>query len=177
MSRKVRKIERRLVLPDNKYHSVYVSKFINYLMQEGKKSTAEEIFYSAMHDLVEYIVTNKHQDYQAHLVKAHESEEKSELVNFVFLDILNRLRPMARLKSKRIGGANYQVPIEISKDTSLKIAMKALIAVARKKSGKPMAKRLFGEFLNVINKEGDAVKQKLEMEKRIESSRAFAHYV
>jgi small subunit ribosomal protein S7 len=106
-----------------------------------------------------------------------DEEKKRNFVNSLFIEILNAIRPVARLKSKRIGGANYQVPIEITRDTSLKIAMKTIIEVSRKKSGKPMAQRLFAEFLNVLNKEGDAIKQKNEMEKRIESSKAFAHFV
>lgn len=173
-----KKSTKRVILPDNIYNSVHISTFINYLMQDGKKSIAEEIFYSAISDLSEYVIQNKISDYEAQIsIALREEEKKKDLVNFVFLDILDKLRPVARLKSKRVGGANYQVPIEISRDTSFKIAMKMLIGVARKKSGKPMSKRLFGEFLNVINKEGEAVKAKNEMEKRIESSKAFAHYV
>jgi small subunit ribosomal protein S7 len=176
MSRKARKLERRLVLPDHTYQSVYVSKFINYLMVEGKKSIAETIFYSAMDDLVENRVREDKSLENAKEILT-DVERKRSFVNSLFIEILNTIRPVARLKSKRIGGANYQVPIEITRDTSLKIAMKTIIEVARKKSGKPMAQRLFAEFLNVLNKEGDAIKQKNEMEKRIESSKAFAHFV
>ncbi len=171
-----RKIERRLILPDYVYQSVYVSKFINYLMVEGKKSTAETIFYSAMEDLIE---NRLREDKTIENGKEilNDAERKRNFANSLFLEILNTVRPMARLKSKRIGGANYQVPVEITKDTSLKIAMKMMIEVARKKSGKPMAQRLLAEFLNIINKEGEVIKQKNEMEKRIESSKAFAHFV
>lgn len=176
MSRKARKIERRLVLPDHVYHSVYVSKFINYLMVEGKKSTAEEIFYNAMHALVENRLNEDKSIENAVDIKTDESKKK-DFANFMFIEILNKIRPVARLKSKRIGGANYQVPVEITKDTSFKIAMKSLINIARKKSGKPMHQRLYGEFLNILNKEGEAIKQKNEMDKRIESSKAFAHFV
>jgi small subunit ribosomal protein S7 len=176
MSRKARKIERRLILPDHTYQNVYISKFINYLMVEGKKSIAEEIFYSAMDELVENR-TREDKNLENAKEILSDVERKRSFVNSIFLEILNSIRPIARLKSKRIGGANYQVPVEITKETSIKIAMKSLIEVARKKSGKPIAKRLFAEFVNVLNKEGDAIKQKNEMEKRIESSKAFAHFV
>lgn len=176
MSRKVRKIERRLTLPDHVYHSVYIAKFINYLMESGKRSIAEEIFYSAMDELAENRLREDRSIEGASDIKLDPEKKKNFAVG-LFLDILNKLKPIARLKSKRVGGANYQVPVEITKDTSLKIAMKMLISVARKKSGKPMAKRLFGEFLNVLNREGEAIKQKNEMDKRIESSKAFAHFV
>lgn len=176
MSRKARKIDRRLVLPDHTYQSVLISKFINYLMIEGKKSIAEEIFYSAMDDLViNRVKEDKTIENGAEILE--NIERKRQFVISTFLHILNSIRPLARLKSKRIGGANYQVPIEITKEASLKIAMKMIINIARKKSGKPMYKRLLSEFLNVINKEGEVIKQKNEIEKRIESSKAFAHFV
>lgn len=176
MSRKVRKIQRRLILPDYIYHDTYVSKFINYLMEEGKKSVAEKIFYSAMEDFVSHkIKEDKTIENVAEITS--DPKKRSEFAVSAFFDILNRLRPAARLKSKRIGGANYQVPVEITKETSFKIAMKMVIDVARKKSGKPMSKRLFAEFVNVLNKEGEAIKQRNEMEKRIEASKAFAHFV
>ena len=176
MSRKARKVERRLILPDHTYQSIYVSKFINYLMVEGKKSIAEEIFYSAMDDLVENrLREDKTIENPKEIMQ--DAEKKRNLVNSLFLQILNSIRPVARLKSKRIGGANYQVPVEITRETSLKMAMKMVIEIARKKSGKPMSKRLLGEFLSIINKEGEVIKQKNEMEKRIESSKAFAHFV
>ena len=176
MSRKARKVERRLILPDHTYQSVYVSKFINYLMVEGKKSIAEEIFYSAMDDFVENrLREDKTIENPKEIMQ--DAEKKRNFVNSLFLQVLNSIRPLARLKSKRIGGANYQVPVEITRETSLKIAMKMVIETARKKSGKPMSKRLLGEFLSIINKEGEVIKQKNEMEKRIESSKAFAHFV
>jgi len=176
MSRKARKIDRRLVLPDHTYHSIYISKFINFLMLSGKKSTAESIFYQAIQELVENRLREDRAIENAQEIKADENKKK-DFVNFLFLDILNKVRPMARLKSKRIGGANYQVPVEITKETSLKVAMKTIINVARGKSGKDMSKKLLNEFLNILNREGDVIKQKNEMEKRIESSKAFAHFV
>lgn len=176
MSRKARKIERRLVLPDHTYHSVQISKFINYLMIEGKKSTAEEIFYAAMDELVENRIKEDKNLENPNEIRTN-PERKQRLVHTLFFEILDSIRPMARLKSKRIGGANYQVPVEITKETSFRIAMKVIIGIARKKSGKPMATRLFNEFANIINKEGEVIKQKNEMEKRIESSKAFAHFV
>ena len=176
MSRKARKIDRRLVLPDHTYHSVYISKFINFLMLSGKKSIAESIFYEAIHELVENRLREDKTIENANEIKTDERKKK-DFINFLFLDILNRIRPMARLKSKRIGGANYQVPVEITKETSLKAAMKTIINVARGKSGKDMSKKLLNEFLNILNREGDVIKQKNEMEKRIESSKAFAHFV
>jgi small subunit ribosomal protein S7 len=176
MSRKARAIERRLILPDHKYQSIHISKFINYLMEEGKKSIAEDIFYSAVDGLVENRI-KEDKNIQNPKELSTDLERKKSFVNSTLVEILDAIRPVARLKSKRIGGANYQVPVEITKETSLKMAMKTIIGVARKKSGKPMSQRLLGEFLNVLNKEGEVIKQKNEMEKRIESSKAFAHFV
>lgn len=176
MSRKVRKLERRLVLPDYTFHSVYIAKFINFIMLSGKKNTAESIFYKAMHELIENRLREDKTIENASDIK-NDMAKKIDFANYLFLDILNRVRPMARLKSKRIGGANYQVPIEITKETSFKAAMKMIINVARGKSGKDMSKKLLNEFLNILNKEGDVIKQKNEMEKRVESSKAFAHFV
>lgn len=167
--------QRRLVLPDHVYHNIHISKFINYLMVEGKKSTAEEIFYSAMESLIQNrVMEDKNLSNPKEIL--NDEEKKCNFVNSLFLQILDNIRPLARLKTKRVGGANYQVPMEITKDVSMKIAMKTIITVARKKSGKPMSKRLFEEFLNILNKEGEAIKQKNEMEKRIESNKAFSHF-
>lgn len=177
MSRKLRKIARRLILPDYIYQNIYITKFINYLMESGKRSIAEAIFYEGISEFIEFVKENKKADYPLLSNSENDLEAKNHAVILIFMELINKLRPAARLKSKRIGGANYQVPVEISQETSFKAAMKMIISAARSKTGRSMAERLSAEFINVLNEEGEAIKKRNEMIKRIEASKAFAHFL
>ena len=154
MSRRKRAVKRP-ILPDARYDSQTVSKFINVLMLEGKKSTAERIFYGAM-DLVE-------------------ARAAQPGVN-VFKQALNNLKPVVEVKSRRVGGATYQVPVEVRPDRRTALAMRWLISYSRDRGEKSMAEKLAGEVLAASRGEGNAIKKKEDTHRMAEANKAFAHY-
>ena len=154
MSRRKRAVKRP-ILPDARYDSQTVSKFINVLMLEGKKSTAERIFYGAM-DLVE-------------------ARADQPGVN-VFKQALNNLKPVVEVKSRRVGGATYQVPVEVRPDRRTALAMRWLISYSRDRGEKSMAEKLAGEVLAASRGEGNAIKKKEDTHRMAEANKAFAHY-
>lgn len=146
---------KRTVLPDARYDSQTVSKFINNLMIQGKKSTAEGIFYGAM-DIVE--------------------AKTSQPGVGVFKQALNNLKPVVEVKSRRVGGANYQVPVEVRPSRRMALAMRWLREAARKRSEKSMGQRLAAEMLEAAENRGGAVKKRDEVHRMAEANKAFAHY-
>src|SRR6266508_3505039 len=154
MSRRKKSIKRG-ILPDARYDSQTVSKFINAIMYEGKKSTAERIFYSAM-DLVE--------------------SRTSQSGVTVFKQALTNLKPAVEVKSRRVGGATYQVPVEVRPDRRTALAMRWLITFSRGRNDKSMAAKLAGELLDAANNRGTAVKKREDTHKMAEANKAFAHY-
>ena len=154
MSRRKRAVKRP-VLPDARYDSQTVSKFINVLMLQGKKSTAERIFYGAM-DLVE-------------------ARASQPGVN-VFKTALNNLKPVVEVKSRRVGGATYQVPVEVRPDRRTALAMRWLISFSRDRGEKSMAEKLAAEVLAASRGEGNAIKKKEDTHRMAEANKAFAHY-
>jgi small subunit ribosomal protein S7 len=154
MSRRQSSVRRDLP-PDPRYGSDVVTKFINNLMMDGKKSTSETIFYSAM-ELVE--------------------ERAGQPAFKVFDQALNNVKPAVEVKSRRVGGATYQVPIEVRPDRRTALAMRWLIGYARQRSEKSMAERLAAEILSASRNEGSAVKKKEDTHRMAEANKAFAHY-
>ncbi len=154
MSRRKRAVK-RTILPDARYDSQTVSKFINVLMLQGKKSTAERIFYGAM-DLVE-------------------ARAAQPGVN-VFKQALNNLKPVVEVKSRRVGGATYQVPVEVRPDRRTALAMRWLISYSRDRGEKSMADKLAAEVLAASRGEGNAMKKKEDTHRMAEANKAFAHY-
>jgi small subunit ribosomal protein S7 len=146
---------RRGILPDARYDSQTVSKFINVLMYQGKKSTAERIFYGAM-DLVE-------------------SRTGQEGVA-VFKQALANLKPVVEVKSRRVGGATYQVPVEVRPERRTALAMRWLISFSRDRNEKSMAEKLAAETIAASKGEGNAVKKKDDTHRMAEANKAFAHY-
>jgi small subunit ribosomal protein S7 len=146
---------KRPVLPDARYDSQTVSKFINALMLEGKKSTAERIFYGAM-DLVE-------------------SRTGQPGVN-VFKQALTNLKPVVEVKSRRVGGATYQVPVEVRPERRTALAMRWLKTYARERNEKSMAEKLAAEVIAASKGEGNAIKKKEDTHRMAEANKAFAHY-
>ena len=146
---------KRTILPDARYDSQTVSKFINVLMYQGKKSTAERIFYAAM-DLVE-------------------SRTSQPGVN-VFKQALTNLKPVVEVKSRRVGGATYQVPVEVRPDRRTALAMRWLISFSRDRNEKSMAEKLAAEVVSASKGEGNAVKKKEDTHRMAEANKAFAHY-
>jgi small subunit ribosomal protein S7 len=154
VSRRKRAVK-RTILPDARYDSQTVSKFINVLMLQGKKSTAERIFYGAM-DLVE-------------------ARAAQPGVN-VFKQALNNLKPVVEVKSRRVGGATYQVPVEVRPDRRTALAMRWLISFSRDRGEKSMSDKLAAEVLAASRGEGNAMKKKEDTHRMAEANKAFAHY-
>ncbi|MHB1223313.1 MAG: 30S ribosomal protein S7 [Gemmatimonadaceae bacterium] len=146
---------KRLILPDARYDSQTVSKFINVLMYQGRKSVAERIFYDAM-DLVE-------------------TRTSQPGVN-VFKQALSNLKPALEVKSRRVGGATYQVPVEVRPDRRTALAMRWLIGYSRDRNEKSMAEKLAAEVISASKGEGNAVKKKEDTHRMAEANKAFAHY-
>jgi len=146
---------KREVLPDPIYNSIAVTKFINGLMWAGKKSIAEQIFYKAMTKLG---------------AKAGDEPLK------VFKAALDAVAPTLEVKSRRIGGATYQVPLEVSRDRRNTLAIRWIVSNARSRSEKTMEDRLVGELLDSMNGRGGAMKKKEDVHRMAEANKAFAHY-
>lgn len=147
-----------MILPDPVFNDQKVSKFVNHLMYDGKKNTSYEIFYNAL-DTVKAKMSN---------------EEKSALE--IWKQALDNITPQVEVKSRRIGGATFQVPTEIRPDRKESISMKNLIAFARKRGGKTMADKLAAEIMDAYNNQGGAYKRKEDMHRMAEANRAFAHF-
>jgi len=148
-------VQKRTVLPDPVYGSILVKKFINRLMVDGKKSTAESLFYKAVDVLAE-----KSQDEP---LKAFEKA-------------LGNVRPHMEVKPRRVGGATYQVPMEVRPERQLTLAIRWLIGNARKRGEKGMTDKLAGELLDAYNNRGGAVKKREDTHRMAEANKAFAHY-
>ena len=154
MGRKNKSVDRH-VMPDSKYNSVVVSKFVGRMMLDGNKATSIRIIYDAMD-------------------KLKEKTEKDPLE--VFLKALDNVKPVVEVKSRRVGGATYQVPIEIRESRREALAMRWVIAAARSKSGRDMSERLAAELLDAYNNTGTAYKKKEDTHKMADANKAFAHY-
>ena len=152
------KPKKRIVLPDPVFSDVTVTKFVNHLMYDGKKSTAYTIFYTAL-ETVKSKMPN---------------EEKSSLE--IWKKALENITPQVEVKSRRVGGATFQVPTEIRPDRKESISMKNLINYSRKRGGKTMADKLAAEIVDAFNEQGGAYKRKEDMHKMAEANRAFAHF-
>ncbi|CDC97752.1 30S ribosomal protein S7 [Prevotella sp. CAG:474] len=152
------KPKKRVILPDPVFNDQKVSKFVNHLMYDGKKNASYEIFYKSL-DVVKEKMAN---------------EEKSPLE--IWKQALDNITPQVEVKSRRIGGATFQVPTEIRPDRKESISMKNLIAFARKRGGKTMADKLAAEIMDAFNNQGGAYKRKEDMHRMAEANRAFAHF-
>ncbi len=147
-----------MILPDPKFNDQKVSKFVNHLMYDGKKNTSYEIFYNALDTVQEKMA----------------KEEKPALE--IWKQALDNITPQVEVKSRRIGGATFQVPTEIRAERKESISMKNLIAFARKRGGKSMADKLAAEIMDAYNNQGGAYKRKEDMHRMAEANRAFAHF-
>ncbi|HZL09879.1 MAG TPA: 30S ribosomal protein S7 [Prolixibacteraceae bacterium] len=152
------KPKKRIILPDPKFNDMLVTRFVNDLMYDGKKSTAYQIFYDAMD-----IVGTKMKDSEINPLD-------------VFKKALEKITPAVEVKSRRVGGATFQVPMEIRNERKTSISVKNLILFARKRSGRSMAEKLAGEIVAAYNEEGGAYKKKEDTHRMAEANRAFAHF-
>ena len=155
MSRR-RVAEKRGILPDPKYGDQVLAKFINIIMRSGKKSTAEKIVYGALDEM-----SNR-----------SKGTDALELFN----KALGNVRPVIEVKSRRVGGATYQIPIEVRSDRSIALAMRWLADSAKKRSEKNMGLRLAGELLDAADNRGTAIKKREDTHKMAEANKAFSHY-
>jgi small subunit ribosomal protein S7 len=142
--------------PDPKYGSVLIAKFINKLMESGKKSTAQTVFYSALESVAKNLKKENHLE--------------------ILEEAIKNASPLLEVKSRRVGGANYQVPYEVKGKRKEALAIRWIIDVSRKKKGAGMAERLAKELTDAYNNTGDAVKKKEDTHKVAEANRAFAHF-
>ena len=152
------KPKKRVILPDPVCNDQKVSKFVNHLMFSGKKNTSYEIFYKSL-DIVKEKMAK---------------EEKAPLD--IWKQALDNITPQVEVKSRRIGGATFQVPTEIRPDRKESVSMKNMIQFARKRGGKSMAERLAAEIMDAYNNQGGAFKRKEDMHRMAEANRAFAHF-
>ena len=150
-----REVPKRDVLPDPKFGNTDISKFVNVIMDSGKKSIAEQIVYRAMEAIVQ-------------------KSGKDPLE--VFMTALNTARPMVEVKSRRVGGANYQVPVEVRASRRTALAMRWLREAARKRGEKSMGLRLSGELIDAAEGRGGAIKKREEVHRMADANKAFAHY-
>lgn len=156
MSRR-REAIKRTVLPDQKFESTLITKFINKLMLDGKKSTAEAIFYKSMDNAAEKI-----------------GGEQPAID--IFNQALENVKPLLEVKSRRVGGSNYQVPVEVRPERRTSLAIRWILDAARNRGEKTMAQRLAGEITDAFNGSGSAVKKKDDTHRMAEANKAFAHY-
>ena len=151
-------IKKRPILPDPKFNDQLVTRFVNNLMLHGKKSTAYNLFYDAI-EIVE---------------KRKQNEEKTAIE--VWKDALSNVMPHVEVRSRRIGGATFQIPMQIRPDRKVSLAIKWLIGFARKRNEKSMSEKLANEILSAFKEEGAAVKKKVDTHKMAEANKAFSHF-
>lgn len=150
-----REVPKRVILPDPKFGDQSVAKFVNNVMVDGKKSTAEQIVYGAF-DIV--------------------AERSGGDPLEVFKSAMDNIRPLLEVKSRRVGGSTYQVPVEVSPSRRTALAMRWLVTYAKARNEKTMRERLAGEFLDASNNRGAAVKKREDTHRMAEANKAFAHY-
>ncbi len=150
-----RKVEKKPVLPDPKYHNILATRFVSRLLKRGKKSVAERIFYKAL-DLVEKRTDQPGID--------------------VFQKAVESVKPAVMVRSRRVGGQTYQVPVEVRQDQRTSLSIRWLITYSQERSEKSMAERLAGELMDAAKNEGGAIRRREDTHRMAESNRAFAHY-
>ena len=152
------KPKKRILLPDPKFHDVEVTRFVNNLMLQGKKSIAYSIFYDAI-DIV-----------------GEKMKDSEQAPIDIWKKALENVTPQVEVKSRRVGGANFQVPMEVRPERKVSLSMKNMIVFARKRSGHSMAEKLAAEIMAAYNNEGAAFKRKEDMHRMAEANKAFAHF-
>jgi small subunit ribosomal protein S7 len=173
MPRKARSYDKHVPAPDPKFGSVKYAKFINYIMERGKKNVARKIFYEALD-----IVTEKMSTVQAAQANTNQGDGQQKKMDgrSVFDQALKNVAPIMEIKGRRIGGSNYQVPMEVLEPRKSTLGMRWLLAAARSKKGSPMAVRLATEIMDAYNKTGAAIKKREDVHKMAEANKAFAHF-
>jgi small subunit ribosomal protein S7 len=155
MSRRRGKVEPREVVPDQRYNDITITKFINYMMMSGKKSTAETIFYDALDAINKKTGQDPYQ---------------------IFTQALENVKPQVEVKSRRVGGVTYQVPIEVRPERRLALGIRWLVSYSRARSEKSMSQKLAAEILEAQKGTGASIKKKEDIRKMAEANKAFSHY-
>ena len=150
-----KKAPKRIIAPDPKFSSVAIAKLINYVMERGKKSTAQAVIYNCF---------------------AIISEKTKQDPMAIFDKAMKNVTPILEVRSRRVGGANYQVPVEVRGDRKLTLAYRWLLIAARDRKGKPMAEKLADELIAASKNEGTAIKKREDVHRMAEANRAFAHF-
>jgi small subunit ribosomal protein S7 len=150
-----REVPKREILPDPKFKSMEIAKFVNVLMKAGKKSVAEQIIYRALDQI---------------------SKKSGKDAVEIFNSAINAVKPMVEVKSRRVGGANYQVPVEVRPVRRIALSMRWIREAARKRGEKSMGARLAGELMDAAEGRGSAIKKREEVHRMAEANKAFAHY-
>lgn len=154
-----RRAKKRILLPDPKFNDQLVTRFVNNLMWDGKKSVAFKVFYDALE-----------------LIEQRKGEEEEKTALEIWKDGLSNVMPHVEVRSKRVGGATFQIPMQIRPDRKVSLAIKWLISHTRKRNEKTMAQRLAAEVMAAAKEEGAAVKKKVDVHKMAEANKAFSHF-
>lgn len=168
-----REVPKREILPDPKHHSELLAKFINVLMVSGKKSTAEKIIYGALSVMDERVKKTKKADEDTG--ESGGASGSAGVLRY-FEDALNNVRPSVEVRSRRVGGATYQVPVEVRTDRSIALGMRWIVQAARSRGEKGMMLRLAGELMDAYESKGSAVKKREDTHKMAKANQAFAHF-
>lgn len=178
MPRRARSFSKHTPDPDPKFGNVKYAKFINYLMERGKKSTAQKIFYASLDIVEQKMSASGGSPAGGKDAKADSDGEKPKAPDSrqVFDQALKNISPTVEVKGRRIGGSNYQVPMEVQEPRKTALGMKWLIGVARARKGLPMAEKLAIEIIDGYNKTGAAIKKKEDTHRMAEANKAFAHF-
>lgn len=168
-----REVPKREILPDPKHHSELLAKFINVLMVSGKKSTAEKIIYGALSVMSEKIKKTKKDDEDT-----ADAGGNATVANVLrhFEQALDNVRPSVEVRSRRVGGATYQVPVEVRTDRSIALGMRWIVQAARSRGEKGMMLRLAGELMDAFESKGSAAKKREDTHKMAKANQAFAHF-
>jgi len=150
-----REVKKREILPDPKYHDIMISKFMNGIMRRGKKNLGEKIFYGAL-DIIKD--------------RTHQEPVK------IFTQAMDNVKPLIEVRPRRVGGATYQVPVEVRPTRKVALAIRWIIGYAKQRSEKTMEEKLSGELIDAANNRGAAIKKKEDTHKMAEANKAFAHY-
>ena len=169
-----REVPKREILPDPKHHSELLAKFINVLMVSGKKSTAEKIIYGALEVMADRVKKLKKDDEDEDSGRTGAKAQQAVL-NY-FEQALDKVRPTVEVRSRRVGGATYQVPVEVRFDRSIALGMRWIVQAARSRGEKGMMLRLAGELTDAFESKGAAVKKREETHKMAKANQAFAHF-
>ena len=166
-----REVPKREILPDPKHHSELLAKFINVLMVSGKKSVAEKIIYGALTTIGERLKRNSSSDD----AESNSHESLSPVLRY-FQQALDNVRPTVEVRSRRVGGATYQVPVEVRLERSIALGMRWIVQSARTRSEKGMMLRLAGELADAHESKGSAVKKREDIHRMAKANQAFAHF-